>query len=482
MSVPFSNTNLRVPRGFGNLLEGLTREVLREQPGDIPLFASKYFETLLKQRQELKFEPAEWGASLDDRFYNNHAFNRAEISAPTSASGGIQNSTWNSMSPLEGAPRTDRSLSSPHVEQKEERAQDLTQGVAATVIQAAYRGHLGRDEAKKLKESAKNNVEESHLVNTESVARDEEAGAHSPDPTEPQLSASPGEGPVTLTDPECPEQEPSAALSDPFPNTACEMSLDETLERKTEHEEHTAESHTIQGDGREKDRDVEDSQPAETQEAGEDQNSETMEGLLPTETPAEEHESDPAEPLSNSPHLIQGDTSEQAAGGDTDPAAISVDNLQMVQEETNNRPAGGDTDLSSETIQGDTGDRTAGGDTNPATTLLDATPKPEDGASEQPAGGDTEPAASLLDAAPKPEDGASEQPAGGDTEPAASLLDAAPKPEDGVSEQPAAGDTFTESNGDIVSSGGKDEDSDKKNTASADLPLSEEETLEEKVT
>uniref|UniRef100_A0A8C5QN95 RIIa domain-containing protein n=1 Tax=Leptobrachium leishanense TaxID=445787 RepID=A0A8C5QN95_9ANUR len=75
MSVPFSNTNLRVPRGFGNLLEGLTREVLREQPGDIPLFASKYFETLLKQRQELKFEPAEWGASLDDRFYNNHAFN-----------------------------------------------------------------------------------------------------------------------------------------------------------------------------------------------------------------------------------------------------------------------------------------------------------------------------------------------------------------------------------------------------------------------
>lgn len=51
MAVPFSNTHLRVPRGFGTMLEGLTREVLRDQPEDIPKYAAQYFEALLKERQ-----------------------------------------------------------------------------------------------------------------------------------------------------------------------------------------------------------------------------------------------------------------------------------------------------------------------------------------------------------------------------------------------------------------------------------------------
>uniref|UniRef100_A0A3Q3MX14 RIIa domain-containing protein n=1 Tax=Labrus bergylta TaxID=56723 RepID=A0A3Q3MX14_9LABR len=70
MSVPFSNTHLRVPRGFGALLEGLAREVLRDQPEDIPKYAAEYFDDLLRQRED----PAEWAANLEDRFYNNHAF------------------------------------------------------------------------------------------------------------------------------------------------------------------------------------------------------------------------------------------------------------------------------------------------------------------------------------------------------------------------------------------------------------------------
>ncbi|XP_066534219.1 otolith matrix protein OMM-64 isoform X2 [Hoplias malabaricus] len=74
MSVPFSNTTLRFPRGFGNILEGLAREVLREQPNDIPTFAAVYFATLLQKREDSGLDPAEWGASLEDRFYNNHAF------------------------------------------------------------------------------------------------------------------------------------------------------------------------------------------------------------------------------------------------------------------------------------------------------------------------------------------------------------------------------------------------------------------------
>uniref|UniRef100_A0AAQ6IKS2 RIIa domain-containing protein n=1 Tax=Anabas testudineus TaxID=64144 RepID=A0AAQ6IKS2_ANATE len=74
MSVPFSNTHLRVPQGFGTLLEGLAREVLRDQPEDIPKYAAQYFETLLKQREDSGVDPVEWAAKLEDRFYNNHAF------------------------------------------------------------------------------------------------------------------------------------------------------------------------------------------------------------------------------------------------------------------------------------------------------------------------------------------------------------------------------------------------------------------------
>ncbi|XP_023681921.1 neurogranin (protein kinase C substrate, RC3) b isoform X3 [Paramormyrops kingsleyae] len=74
MSVPFSNTHLRVPRGFGNLLVGLAREILRDQPEDIPTFAALYFNDLLKKRADSGMDPAEWAARLEDRFYNNHSF------------------------------------------------------------------------------------------------------------------------------------------------------------------------------------------------------------------------------------------------------------------------------------------------------------------------------------------------------------------------------------------------------------------------
>lgn len=55
MAIPFSNTTQRIPPGFANLLEGLAREVLRNQPDDIPTFAAKYFESLLIER-ESKFQ------------------------------------------------------------------------------------------------------------------------------------------------------------------------------------------------------------------------------------------------------------------------------------------------------------------------------------------------------------------------------------------------------------------------------------------
>ena len=42
---------LRVPPGFQNLLEGLAREVLREQPEDIINFAAQYFKNQLLIRE-----------------------------------------------------------------------------------------------------------------------------------------------------------------------------------------------------------------------------------------------------------------------------------------------------------------------------------------------------------------------------------------------------------------------------------------------
>ncbi|CAF0724612.1 unnamed protein product [Adineta steineri] len=50
MSVPFSNTKLRIPEGFQNLLIGLSTEILRNQPNNIPVFAAEYFEKLLQKR------------------------------------------------------------------------------------------------------------------------------------------------------------------------------------------------------------------------------------------------------------------------------------------------------------------------------------------------------------------------------------------------------------------------------------------------
>ncbi|XP_072885842.1 uncharacterized protein [Hemitrygon akajei] len=82
MSVPFSNTTLRIPRGFGTLLEGLSREVLREQPRDIIEFAAEYFEDLLKIRTDSGIDPADWAAQLEDRFYNNHVFKEKQTPKP----------------------------------------------------------------------------------------------------------------------------------------------------------------------------------------------------------------------------------------------------------------------------------------------------------------------------------------------------------------------------------------------------------------
>ncbi|XP_054448855.1 sperm surface protein Sp17 [Pteronotus mesoamericanus] len=133
MSIPFSNTHYRIPQGFGNLLEGLTREILREQPDNIPSFAAVYFENLLERREKTNCDPAEWGAKVDDRFYNNHAFKEQEPPEKEESQTSVKEET----------PVTDFEFSEED-KKKEENA--------AVKIQAAFRGHLAREGMKKMKD------------------------------------------------------------------------------------------------------------------------------------------------------------------------------------------------------------------------------------------------------------------------------------------------------------------------------------------
>ncbi|EHB16358.1 Sperm surface protein Sp17 [Heterocephalus glaber] len=124
MSIPFSNTYLQIPQGFGNLLEGLTREILREQPDNIPAFAAAYFKKLLEKREKTNFDPAERGAKIDDRFHNNQAFKESACSKPE-----------------------DDILDIP--------LDDPGANAAAAKIQASFRGHMARKKIKSGERSRK---------------------------------------------------------------------------------------------------------------------------------------------------------------------------------------------------------------------------------------------------------------------------------------------------------------------------------------
>uniref|UniRef100_A0A2D4Q145 Sperm surface protein Sp17 n=1 Tax=Micrurus surinamensis TaxID=129470 RepID=A0A2D4Q145_MICSU len=133
MAIPFSNTTQRIPPGFANLLEGLAREVLRNQPDDIPTFAAKYFESLLIEREKTGYDPTEWGAKLEDRFYNNRAFNEL---AP----------------PGDGVKREKKEETTEKPKEEDQPVVDiegtLSEEQAAIKIQSIFRGYKARKEVK----------------------------------------------------------------------------------------------------------------------------------------------------------------------------------------------------------------------------------------------------------------------------------------------------------------------------------------------
>lgn len=50
MSMSYADNKLRVPPGFEHLLQGLAREILRNQPDNLLEFAAQYFRKKLQER------------------------------------------------------------------------------------------------------------------------------------------------------------------------------------------------------------------------------------------------------------------------------------------------------------------------------------------------------------------------------------------------------------------------------------------------
>lgn len=77
-----SRKRLTVPRGFRNLLEGLTTEILRSNPSDIYTFAADYFKSRLQERQERGYDDCLLGSQIDGYYrYEPLRDSREELDA-----------------------------------------------------------------------------------------------------------------------------------------------------------------------------------------------------------------------------------------------------------------------------------------------------------------------------------------------------------------------------------------------------------------
>ncbi|XP_062608758.1 abnormal spindle-like microcephaly-associated protein homolog isoform X5 [Saccostrea cucullata] len=136
MAVPFSNTKLRVPKGFQNILEGLARECLRSQPENIYEFGAKYFQQLLQVREQTGHDPAVHGARLEDRFYNNDSFQSSSTDP--------------------GDPQQQEAALKIQTEYRRHHAEQEVKGMkeeeAAVKIQSGFRGYQDRQKVLEMKD------------------------------------------------------------------------------------------------------------------------------------------------------------------------------------------------------------------------------------------------------------------------------------------------------------------------------------------
>ncbi|XP_066910834.1 sperm surface protein Sp17-like [Clytia hemisphaerica] len=151
MAVQYAPQKLTVPDGFNNLLEGLAREVLREQPENIIKFAADYF------KQQVATRVANGGEPLPPRpqVKSQPMSDQKEEAAPSPPPSAKE--------PTPPPPQdiaTEEVQSTDVDEDKEQDSPRLTEEQAATKIQAMVRGKKARGDVEALKASKSQTDEE----------------------------------------------------------------------------------------------------------------------------------------------------------------------------------------------------------------------------------------------------------------------------------------------------------------------------------
>ncbi|RMB92081.1 hypothetical protein DUI87_31610 [Hirundo rustica rustica] len=153
MSIAYSNTNMRVPAGFRNLLEGLVREVLREQPTNVVAFAAQHFQKLLEQREGLPFLAI--SQEVVPVPCAHHPWYQVPIACgikpPPSPAGGLDPVAWGAMledDRLTWPPSQEGACTKLDEDILDIPLDDPDANAAAAKIQASFRGHMTRKKIK----------------------------------------------------------------------------------------------------------------------------------------------------------------------------------------------------------------------------------------------------------------------------------------------------------------------------------------------
>lgn len=161
MAVQYAPMKLRVPPGFQNLLEGLAREVLREQPEDIINFAAQYFKNQLLIREETGKDNAKKGDQMEK-------LQRGEEVDIDMNDPDVQKAATKIQASFRGH------------KAREDVKKHKDEETAAVKIQASFRGHKAREQIKEIKAS-KSDVQVSVSVDAAEDAPEEVVSVEVPD-------------------------------------------------------------------------------------------------------------------------------------------------------------------------------------------------------------------------------------------------------------------------------------------------------------
>lgn len=219
MAVQYAPMKLRVPPGFQNLLEGLAREVLREQPEDIIHFAAQYFKNQLQIRDETGKDDAKKGDQMEK---------------------------------LQQEEEIDIDLTDPEVQKAATKIQATFRGhktrgdvkkhkdeeAAAVKIQASFRGHQARERVKEIKLSRSKEVISEDVEATEAdiLGKDsaEEAVPEEAGQAEESEAQEPVQEIVVEDESKVPEIQENAEVSEPAAEDQVEEKADVTGKEETE--------------------------------------------------------------------------------------------------------------------------------------------------------------------------------------------------------------------------------------------------------